>query len=62
MQHATVRRIKMRRRDDDLHTTRLIGAGWTWECDCGTKGSWESDRANALYWAAQHRMKVHKLR
>ena len=45
--HTQLRRGKRRVDDRDLHTTRLIGAGWTWDCDCGEKGGWHSTRAFA---------------
>jgi hypothetical protein len=53
---ATLRRGKIRRLDDDLHTTRLIGAGWTWDCTCGETGTWHSTRPEAL-----EAVRVHKL-
>jgi hypothetical protein len=43
----------------ELHTTRLIGAGWTWDCSCGDKGSWHNQRAEALAAAAHHKMFAH---
>lgn len=62
MPHATVRRGKMRLADSDLHTTRLIGAGWTWECDCGDKGSWSQGRLEAVEAARVHRLYKHGAR
>lgn len=56
---ATVRRIRSRRADEELHTTRLVGAGWTWECDCGDKGSWSAHRLDAVAAAKRHRLEEH---
>jgi hypothetical protein len=57
--NTTLRRGKIRREDTDLHTTRLVGAGWTWDCSCGEKGSWHSNRDQALESARVHRIFTH---
>ncbi len=57
--HATVRRGKRRIEDTDLHTTRLVGAGWTWDCSCGDHGAWHGKRDEALSQAKVHRLFKH---
>ena len=52
-------RIRLRKVDVDLFTTKLVGAGWTWECDCGERGGWESNRDAALEHARLHRLYKH---
>ncbi len=59
MPHSNVTRIKHRRKDEDLHTTRLVGAGWTWECGCGAKGAWSNTRTEATAAAMWHKMEKH---
>jgi hypothetical protein len=57
--NTTLRRGKVRRPDEDLHTTRLIGAGWTWDCTCGDRGSWSATRPEALESARLHALYKH---
>lgn len=52
-------RIRLRRADAELVTTRLIGAGWTWDCGCGERGPWHNDRASAMESARLHRLYKH---
>ena len=56
---ATIRRGKLRVPDRDLHTTRLIGAGWTWDCTCGEHGPWCKDRDRATRSMIDHRVEKH---
>lgn len=59
MPAANVYRIRTRRPDGGLHTTRLVGAGWSWECGCGEKGPWHSTRPEATESARVHRLYAH---
>jgi hypothetical protein len=59
MSVTKLHRGKIRMDYPELHTTRLIGAGWTWDCSCGDKGSWHNQRAEALAAAAHHKMFAH---
>ena len=57
--YSHVRRGKRRIADADLYTTRLVGAGWTWECDCGEKGAWHGKREEATAQARVHKFFAH---
>ena len=59
MTATSVRRIRSRVHDQDLRCDRIIGAGWTWECACGAKGSWEPTREEALEQARVHKLFKH---
>ena len=48
MPHPTLRSRQAASTRRTRNTTRLVGAGWTWECDCGEKGSWHSKREEAM--------------
>jgi hypothetical protein len=57
--HTAVRRGKIKRRDEDLHTQRLSGAGWTWDCTCGDCGTWYATRPEASEALRLHRLYKH---
>ena len=59
MPHPTLHRGKQRLPEGHGDTTRLVGAGWTWECDCGEKGAWHSKREEALEQARVHKLFKH---
>jgi hypothetical protein len=62
MAHSTIRRGKHRVNDRELHTTRLVGAGWTWDCTCGEKGTWHGEREDATIAARTHQFFAHGVR
>lgn len=56
---TNLRRIRLRLSDQDLQTTRLVGRGWSWECDCGETGPWSNKREEAVEYARLHRLYKH---
>ncbi len=60
--HTTVRRIRLKEPDQELRTTRLVGRGWSWECDCGESGGWNGTREEAVEYARLHRLYKHGVR
>ena len=57
--HTHIRRGKHRVADADLVTTRLVGGGWSWDCDCGERGAWNNTREEATEYARLHRLYKH---
>ncbi len=57
--HTTLRRIRLKIADQELATTRLVGRGWSWECDCGESGSWNNKREEAVEFARLHKLYAH---
>lgn len=57
--HTDIRRLRLREQDTELQTTRLVGRGWSWECDCGDAGTWNSTREEAVEYARLHRLYKH---